>query len=79
LYPRRQLRAEKLSRWFLTLAQTITHAGFERDIISRRPTLYDDDGFEIDSDDDDEGAQAALLAAADFYPYSEIRIESKRL
>jgi hypothetical protein len=63
----------------LTLGQTITHASFERDIISRRPTLYDDDGFEIDSEDDDEGAQAALAAAAEFYPYSEIRIESKRL
>lgn len=58
------------------LEQTITHAGFERDIISRRPTLYDEDGFEIDSEDDDEDAQAA---AAEFYPYSEIRIESKRL
>lgn len=61
------------------LAQAITHAGFERDIISRRPTLYDDDGFEVDSEDDEEGAQAALAASADFYPYSDIRIESKRL
>jgi hypothetical protein len=57
--------------------QTITHAGFERDIISRRPPLYDEDGFEIDSEDDDEGVQAALAAAAEFYPYSEIKIESK--
>ena len=63
----------------LTLAQAITHAGYERDIISRRPTLYDDDGFEVDSEDDEEGAQAALAAAADFYPYSDVRIESKIL
>jgi RXT2-like, N-terminal len=63
----------------LTLWQTITHAGFERDIISRKPTVYDDDGFEIDSEDEDEEAQAALAAAAEFYPYADIKLESERL
>ena len=63
----------------LTLWQTIAHAGFERDIISRKPTVYDDDGFEIDSEDEDEEAQAALAAAAEFYPYADIKLESERL
>jgi hypothetical protein len=63
----------------LTFSQTITHAGFERDIISRKPTVYDDDGYEIDSEDEDEEAQAALAAAAQFYPYSDVKLESERL
>ena len=57
--------------------QTIIHAGYEREIISHRPRVYDDDGYEIDSEDDDEGAQAARAAAAEFYPYSEVKIEGK--
>lgn len=55
--------------------QTITHAGYERAIISQRPPVYDDDGYEIDSEDDDESAQAARAAAVEFYPYSEVKIE----
>ncbi len=40
--------------------------------------LYDDDGYEIDSEDDDEGAQEARATAAEFYPYSGVQIESKK-
>jgi hypothetical protein len=61
----------------LTFTQTITHAGYERQIVSERPVLYDDDGYEIDSGDDDEGTQAALAAANESYPYSEVKIEGR--
>jgi hypothetical protein len=40
--------------------------------------VYDDDGFEIDSEDEDEEAQAALATAAEFYPYTDVKLESKR-
>lgn len=63
----------------IRLSQTITHAGFERDIISEKPTVYDDEGYEIDSEDEDEESRAALAAAAEFYPYASIKLESRRL
>ena len=53
----------------------IEHAGFYRDIISRNPPLVDDDGYEVDSEDDDERAQAAMVAAAEFDPYADVKIE----
>jgi hypothetical protein len=37
--------------------------------------LVDDDGYEVDSEDDDERADAAIAAAAEFDPYSEVKIE----
>ena len=54
----------------------IEHAGFYRDIISRNPPLVDEDGYEVDSEDDDERAQAASTAAAEFNPYANVKIES---
>ncbi|KAI9738970.1 MAG: hypothetical protein M1818_005284 [Claussenomyces sp. TS43310] len=48
---------------------------YPRDIISRNPTLYDEDGDEVDIEDDDERAHAAVVAAAEFYPYADVRIE----
>ncbi|KAK0117732.1 hypothetical protein ONS95_012060 [Cadophora gregata] len=53
----------------------IEHAGYQRDIISRNPPLVDDDGFEVDSDDDDERVGAALAAAAELDPYADVKIE----
>lgn len=55
--------------------QTIEHAGFQRDIISRNPPLVDEDGYEVDSDDDDERAEAAIVSVAEFDPYSDVKIE----
>jgi len=57
------------------ILQTIEHAGFQRDIISRNPLLVDEDGYEVDSDDDDERAEAAIASAAEFDPYSDVKIE----
>lgn len=54
----------------------IEHGGYYRDIISRNPPLVDEDGYEVDSEDDDERAQAAHAAAAEFDPYADVKIES---
>ncbi|KAG0649587.1 hypothetical protein D0Z07_3540 [Hyphodiscus hymeniophilus] len=54
----------------------IEHAGFYRDIISRNSPLVDEDGYEVDSEDDDERAQAASAAAAEFDPYADVKIEN---
>jgi hypothetical protein len=37
--------------------------------------LIDEDGYEVDSDDDDERAQAAIAAAAELDPYADVKIE----
>ncbi|KAI4194502.1 MAG: hypothetical protein LQ348_002634 [Seirophora lacunosa] len=47
----------------------IEHAGYHRDVISRNPHRYDDDGEKLDEDDDDE---AADIAAAEVDPYHGI-------
>ena len=60
----------------LISCKKIEHAGFYRDIISRNPQLVDEDGYEVDSEDDDERAQAAIAAAAEFDPYTDVKIES---
>ncbi|KAH8665857.1 RXT2-like protein [Tricladium varicosporioides] len=53
----------------------IEHAGFYREVISQNPLLIDEDGYEVDSDEDDERAQTAIAAAAEFDPYADIKIE----
>ncbi|KAL3420763.1 hypothetical protein PVAG01_07208 [Phlyctema vagabunda] len=53
----------------------IEHAGFQRDIISRNPPVIDEDGYEVDSEDDDDRAQVAIANAAEFDPYTDVRIE----
>lgn len=57
--------------------QKIEHAGFHREVISRNPPLIDEDGYEVDSDDDEEKVQAAMAAAAEIDPYFEVKLESK--
>lgn len=59
----------------LISCKTIEHAGYFRDIISRNPPLVDEDGYEVDSEDDDERAEAARAAAAEFDPYADVKIE----
>ncbi|KAJ8061362.1 hypothetical protein OCU04_010420 [Sclerotinia nivalis] len=56
--------------------ETIDHAGYMRDIISRKPPLIDEDGEEIDSDEEDEEKiETARAAAAEFDPYANIKLE----
>lgn len=62
-------------RQSLTKRQRIEYGGYHREIISRNPPLVDEDGYEVDSEDDDERAEAAIAAAAEMDPYSSIHIE----
>ncbi|CCF35885.1 hypothetical protein CH063_07576 [Colletotrichum higginsianum] len=47
----------------------------ERTIISRNPPIVDEEGYEIDSDDDEERIQEAVSSATELDPYANIRIE----
>jgi hypothetical protein len=40
--------------------------------------LIDEDGYDIDSDDDEEQVQEAIAAAMEENPYSSIRLEGER-
>ncbi|KAK4127229.1 hypothetical protein N657DRAFT_567103 [Parathielavia appendiculata] len=51
------------------------HAGYQRAIINRNVPLIDEDGYDIDSGDDEEQVQEAIAAAMDENPYSSIRLE----
>ncbi len=59
------------------LCQGVAYAGQQRTIISRNPPIVDDEGFEIDSDDedDDERVQDAIASAAELNPYANVRLE----
>ncbi|KAK7710158.1 hypothetical protein SLS63_013021 [Diaporthe eres] len=50
-------------------------ARYKRAVISRNPPLIDEDGYSIDSDDDDQHVQDAVAAAAEADPYSSIHLE----
>ncbi|KAL2132934.1 hypothetical protein VTI74DRAFT_3155 [Chaetomium olivicolor] len=49
--------------------------GYQRAIINRNPPLIDEDGYDIESDDDEGQVQAALASAMEDNPYSSIRLE----
>lgn len=53
----------------------VEHGGYRRAIISRNLPLVDEDGYDIDSDDDDERIQDAMAATAEADPYSSIHLE----
>ncbi|KAB5542864.1 RXT2-like protein [Coniochaeta sp. 2T2.1] len=55
--------------------EVVDHAGYQRVIINRNPPLIDDEGYEIDSDDDQDRVQEAMADAADANPYSSIHLE----
>ncbi|KAI8965049.1 RXT2-like protein [Daldinia sp. FL1419] len=56
--------------------EIVNHAGYQRAIISRNPVLVDDEGYELDSDDDQEYIQDVTDAAAQFNPYANVRLEN---
>ncbi|KAI1074167.1 RXT2-like protein [Whalleya microplaca] len=56
--------------------EVVNHAGYRRAIISRNPILLDDEGFELDSDDDEEHIQDVADSAAEFNPYANVRLEN---
>ncbi|KAH6640591.1 RXT2-like protein [Chaetomium tenue] len=51
------------------------HAGYQRAIINLNPPLIDEDGYDIDSDDDEEQVQEAIASALEENPYSSVRLE----
>ncbi|KAK4042391.1 hypothetical protein C8A01DRAFT_14025 [Parachaetomium inaequale] len=51
------------------------HSGYQRTIIHRNPPLVDEEGYDIDSDDDEEQVQEAVASAVEENPYSSIRLE----
>lgn len=55
--------------------EEVEHAGHRRSIISRNPPLIDEDGYSIDSDDDEDRIRDAVATAAEADPYSSIRLE----
>ena len=57
------------------ISQVVEHAGYQRAIISRNPLLVDEDGYDLDSEDDDEHIQEVEAAAAEENPYSSIHLE----
>lgn len=57
------------------MAQPVDYAGVRRAIIHRNPPLIDDEGYELDSEDDDRRVEDALIVAAELNPYANIRLE----
>ncbi|KJZ78493.1 hypothetical protein HIM_01884 [Hirsutella minnesotensis 3608] len=55
--------------------EPVEFAGARRAIIHRNPLLVDDEGYEIDSEDDEDRIDDAALAAAELNPYGNIRLE----
>ncbi|KAI1486808.1 RXT2-like protein [Biscogniauxia mediterranea] len=56
--------------------EIVNHAGYRRAIISRNPPVIDDEGYELDSEDDEEHYHDVAGALAEFNPYANVRLES---
>ncbi|KAI0441895.1 RXT2-like protein [Xylaria telfairii] len=56
--------------------EIVNHAGYQRAIICRNPPLIDNEGYEIDSDDDEENILDAIANATEFNPHANIRLEN---
>lgn len=57
------------------MSQVAEHAGYQRAIINHNPPLIDEDGYDIDSDDDEDQVQEAIASAVEANPYSSVRLE----
>ncbi|KAH7019276.1 RXT2-like protein [Ilyonectria destructans] len=53
----------------------VEYAGLRRPILHRNPPLIDDEGYEIESDDDDDHLQEAEALASELNPYANIQLE----
>lgn len=58
-----------------TYREIVEHAGYQRAVISRNPPIIDEEGYELDSDDDQGRIAEAQAAVAEDDPYSGIRID----
>jgi hypothetical protein len=59
--------------------QSVEYAGVRRSIIHRNLPLVDEEGYEIDSDDDEARIEEALAAAMELNPYANINLDSTSL
>jgi hypothetical protein len=57
--------------------ELVEHSGYQRAIINRNPPLIDDEGYAVESDDDEERLQEAMAEAAEANPYSSIHLERR--
>ncbi|KAJ6442094.1 glycoside hydrolase family 3 [Purpureocillium lavendulum] len=55
--------------------EAIDYAGVRRTIIHRNPPLIDDEGYEVNSEDDDEQVEEAETTAHELNPYADVRLE----
>jgi len=53
--------------------QRIEHASYERYIVRRNPRRYDELGYELDPEEEDERAD---MEAAERNPYSGVKVQS---
>ncbi|KAK0628962.1 RXT2-like protein [Bombardia bombarda] len=60
------------ANWVSKVAE---HAGYQRAIINKNPPLVDDEGYELDSDDNEERVQEVVASAMEDNPYSSIHLE----
>lgn len=58
--------------------QGVDYAGIKRSIIYRNPPLVDDEGYELDSEDDEERVADAVQSAAELNPYADVRLEREQ-
>ncbi|CAI6098014.1 unnamed protein product [Clonostachys chloroleuca] len=56
--------------------ESVEYAGVRRSIIHRNQPLVDEEGYEIDSDDDEARIEEALAAAMELNPYANINLDS---
>ena len=61
----------------LTMPKVAELAGYHRAILHPNPPLIDDEGYDLDSDDNEERVQEALASAREDNPYSSIHLERK--
>jgi hypothetical protein len=57
------------------MMQYVEYGSVRYPIIYRNPPLIDDEGYEIDSDDDDERVGEAVAFATEVNPYSNVHLE----
>lgn len=56
--------------------ESVEYAGVRRSIIHRNLPLVDEEGYEIDSDDDEARIEEALAAAMELNPYANINLDN---
>ncbi|TPX10240.1 uncharacterized protein E0L32_001437 [Thyridium curvatum] len=58
------------------MREIVDHSGYQRAILERNPPLIDDDGYELESGDDEEHVREVMASVAELNPYASIRLEN---